>query len=268
LPSGLAWRCIAAGLRLTVNKASSLALLVCALAAAWALPSVLWNPVPERAQQPSSGAISPAVVAASAPRPAESVERPDHSQTVAQETTTVLLPSRGMREDVKASSQPYKDGESSRLVRDLQRELKRVGCYAHEIDGVWTPATRKAMQDFADRVNAALPVVRPDLPQLILLQSHPETVCRDACRVGGSADTRCLVSSAVAGESTKPAAAAAGPLLVWTKSYVTPASPEPDPAETDPLVEVMPRPESTPRPRRHTGRPSGGGSLFFGILGW
>lgn len=251
-----------------MNKVSSLALLVCALAGAWALTSVLWKPEPERAQKPSSGAISPVPVAASASRPTESVEPPEHSQTAAQETTTVLLPSRGMREDVKASSQPYKDSEPLRLVRDLQRELKRVGCYAHDIDGVWTPATRKAMQDFADRVNAALPVVRPDPPQLILLQSHPEVVCRDVCRVGGSADNRCLVSSLVTGESTKPAAATSAPLLVWTKSYVTPAAPEPDPAETVPLVEIMPRADTAPRPRRHTGRPSGGGSLLFGIFGW
>src|SRR5207244_1493690 len=32
------------------------------------------------------------------------------------------------------------------LGRELQRELARVGCYEGEINGTWTPATRKAMK--------------------------------------------------------------------------------------------------------------------------
>ena len=40
------------------------------------------------------------------------------------------------------------------LARQLQSELKRVGCYDGEISGVWSPRTRMAMKAFTDRVNA------------------------------------------------------------------------------------------------------------------
>src|SRR5690349_13734274 len=48
------------------------------------------------------------------------------------------------------------------LGRELQRELARVGCYEGERNGIWTPATRKAMKAFTDRVNATLPTEEPD----------------------------------------------------------------------------------------------------------
>src|SRR5438552_5226883 len=38
------------------------------------------------------------------------------------------------------------------LGRELQRELARVGCYEGELNGIWTPAARKAMKAFTDRV--------------------------------------------------------------------------------------------------------------------
>jgi len=250
-----------------VNKASSLALFVCALGVAAALTSASWKRGPEPAQQLGTD-DSPALATVSASNPAEKFELPAPSDAVSPELTAILLPSRSTREDTKAASQPSNDSEPARLVGDLQRELKRVGCYAHDIDGLWTSATRKAMRDFADRVNAVLPVVRPEPPQLVLLRSHPEVVCRETCRVGGGADDRCLVSSPAAVESKKTEATTAGPLLLWTKSYVTPASPEPDPVEVVAPVQVAPRQDTAPRSRRHAGRPSGGGSLFFGIFGW
>jgi hypothetical protein len=252
------------GPRVTVNKAKSLALLVGVLAAALAFTPVSWHPGPERAQQLNRGAVAPRVVAASAHRPAEGAEPPEYSQT-----TTILLPSRSIREDVKVSSQPYNGGEPPRLVRDLQRELKRVGCYPHEIDGEWTPGTRKAMKEFTDRVNAALLVERPDPAHLTLIQSHPEIVCRESCWVGESfADNRCLPSWHVASKSKKVEATTAVPQIIWTKSYVTPASPEPDDAEATPPPVVTPRADTAPRPRRPASRPSGGGSLLFGIFSW
>src|SRR4029453_5638857 len=134
-------------------------------------------------------------VEASVAKPVKGAEPPEASRPALPETTTILLPSRSIREEEKVSSQPYRDREPLRLVRDLQRELKRVGCYGYEIDGEWTPGTRRAMKDFTDRVNAALPTERPDPTQLVLLQRHPEIVCREKCRVGESlTDTRCLPS--------------------------------------------------------------------------
>jgi hypothetical protein len=248
-----------------VNKASSLALLAGALVAAAAFAPVSWSPEPAPLPQLVSDVIAPVVVEARLGKRAEAGEPAKDAQPALPEPTTILLPSRS-KEQVKASPKPY---EPLGLVRDLQRELKRIGCYPHEIDGAWTLATRRAMKDFTDRVNAALPVERPDPAQLVLLQRHPEIVCRENCRLGESfADTRCFASSPLASEK-KLATTTPGLQLIWTKSYVTPTAPEPDPAEAAPLAEAAPRVDpAPPRPRRHTSRPSGVGSLLFGIFSW
>src|SRR5262249_30583461 len=58
------------------------------------------------------------------------------------------------------------------LARELQKELKRVGCYEGELNGVWTPATRAAMKTFTDRINATLPVDEPDPILFTLVQGQ------------------------------------------------------------------------------------------------
>jgi peptidoglycan hydrolase-like protein with peptidoglycan-binding domain len=84
--------------------------------------------------------------------------------------------------------------EPGYLVRELQRELKRVGCYYQEIDGEWGQGTRRAMKDFLDRVNASLPLERPDPVLLTLITNQPKTVCGKACPAGEDLvkDNRCL----------------------------------------------------------------------------
>jgi hypothetical protein len=179
-----------------------------------------------------------------------------------------MLPSRPIREEAKAAPQSYQDREPLRLVRDLQGELKRLGCYSLDIDGEWTLATRRAMKEFTERVKSVLPIERPDPAHLLLLQSHAEPVCGDGCRAGeGNTDHRCLASSLLGAESRKSAAT---PLqFVFTKSYVTPSNPEPEAAEVAALPANPPRrAEAAPRPRRHSTRPSGVGSLLFGIFRW
>ena len=63
------------------------------------------------------------------------------------------------------------------LARQLQSELRRVGCYDGELSGVWTPRTRMAMKAFTDRVNASLPVDKPDQILLALVQNHQGVAC-------------------------------------------------------------------------------------------
>lgn len=77
-------------------------------------------------------------------------------------------------------------GDPVSLTRELQRELRRVGCYEGEINGSWTPASRRAMKTFTDRVNASLPMDRPDYILLRLVQSSPERVCAAGCPSGQS----------------------------------------------------------------------------------
>jgi hypothetical protein len=61
-----------------------------------------------------------------------------------------------------SSSRPADDDARRELVRDLQRELKRVGCFEGEATGSWGPSTKRAMTAFTERVNATL-VIAPKL---------------------------------------------------------------------------------------------------------
>jgi hypothetical protein len=96
------------------------------------------------------------------------------------------------------------------LTRALQRELRRTGCYEGEISGFWTPSSRRAMQLFTERVNARLPVDKPDAILLSLAQSHPERVCSKDCPAGQAfaADGRCVPDALIA-HAANPVASAA-----------------------------------------------------------
>jgi hypothetical protein len=72
------------------------------------------------------------------------------------------------------------------IGRKLQKELKRVGCYAGELNGVWTRSTRHAMNTFVDRVNAKLSTDQPDSILLALVQGYPSKVCDLPCPSGQS----------------------------------------------------------------------------------
>jgi hypothetical protein len=86
------------------------------------------------------------------------------------------------------------------LAYRLQRELARVGCYEGEFSGIWTPAARKAMKAFVERVNAALPTDEPDYILLTLVQGARDKVCGASCPADQSlADGRCIPNAVLAG---------------------------------------------------------------------
>jgi hypothetical protein len=86
------------------------------------------------------------------------------------------------------------------LVRELQRGLKRVGCYEGEVSGVWTQQSRGAMRAFTGRINAALPVDEPDGVLLALVQGHKDKACAMPCPPGEgvATDGRCLPNALLA----------------------------------------------------------------------
>jgi len=92
------------------------------------------------------------------------------------------------------------------LARELQKELRRVGCYEGELNGVWTPATRRAMKSFTDRVNATLPVDEPDAVLFAMVQGQQDRVCGKPCPAdqGLSEDGRCLPTAILAKAASKP----------------------------------------------------------------
>jgi putative peptidoglycan binding protein len=97
------------------------------------------------------------------------------------------------------------------LTRELQKELKRVGCYEGELNGAWTPATRRAMKAFTDRVNATLPVEKPDAILFALVQAHQDKACGEPCPSGQglNEDGRCLPNAILAKAAKKGASHAA-----------------------------------------------------------
>ena len=72
-------------------------------------------------------------------------------------------------------------GEAQRaLARNIQRELKRVGCYKGEVSGEWSADTRAAMKSFNDTVRVQFPVNAPDYILLTLLQGQTTRACGGA----------------------------------------------------------------------------------------
>jgi hypothetical protein len=112
--------------------------------------------------------------------------------------------------------------DSVALVREIQRELQRVGCYTRGINGIWTTSSRMAAQTFTEQMNARLPIDTPDAALLSLLQSQQQPVCGSSCPPGQSNDgaNRCVPvtlgvstssSSNLAGTPDKPPPPAAAP---------------------------------------------------------
>ena len=119
--------------------------------------------------------------------------------------SAVVTADPGARNGKLTSSKPADAETRTFLARDLQQELKRVGCYGGDITGTWTPSTKRAMEAFMDRVNATLPVEEPDYILLTLVQGHTTVACGAGCRSGEvlSAGGRCLPQAVVAQATRK-----------------------------------------------------------------
>ncbi len=112
------------------------------------------------------------------------------------------------------------------LTRNLQKELKRVGCYEGEINGSWSPASRRAMKAFTDRVNATLPIEEPDYILLTLVQGHSAEACGVGCPADQmlAKDGRCQPRAIVAQAANKSAKRNAPPKVAAVKPEVRSAT--------------------------------------------
>lgn len=63
------------------------------------------------------------------------------------------------------------------LARDIQRELRRMGCYRGDIDGTWGPQSRQAMGAFTAALKLRIPFEAPDEMMLRLVQGQTQRVC-------------------------------------------------------------------------------------------
>ena len=132
------------------------------------------------------------------------------------------------------------------LVRELQRGLKRVGCYEGEVSGVWTQQSRSAMRAFTGRINAALPVDEPDGVLLALVQGHKDKACGMPCPPGEglAAEGRCLPNALLA-HAKKPTAPQASAIAAIERpqSPTTPAVTGRTSTTTVASPEAIPPPE-------------------------
>jgi hypothetical protein len=194
----------------TMFKAFAL-LLVCAGAAAFVMAQVMPFPIeidwtaPER--QLSDTVMRPAAAGRSKPVVASDTRQAstplDPARTALPEVATRFYRSSEPGARTPAAPSPIAAslaGDRVALARELQRELKRVGCYDGEVNGAWTPATRRAMQAFTERVNAALPSDGPDVVLLALVRDQQDKACGVACPAGQAlaADGRCLPAAVLA----------------------------------------------------------------------
>ena len=103
------------------------------------------------------------------------------------------------------SARPADDTHRIELIRNLQRELKRVGCYQGEVDGDWGSGSRRAMSTFTERVNASLPFDEPDYILLTMVQGHAAQACGKTCPAGQSISDGKCVPAAVVAQATRRA---------------------------------------------------------------
>jgi peptidoglycan hydrolase-like protein with peptidoglycan-binding domain len=138
-------------------------------------------------------------------------------------------------------------GDRGSVTRQLQSELKRVGCYDGEVNGVWTTSSRLAMKSFTDLVNAKLPIEKPDPILLALVQGHQERVCA-VSRAADKVPDKPEAAETKPGRTTNPpsaglpAVAAAAPKLISPPTEaVRPAAP-PRAAQKPPASKDDPQP--------------------------
>lgn len=157
-----------------------------------------------RAVEPAPAVITPAVTV---PQPVTSTTNAasDVITYSVPSASVVALPSATAPQrpsDVASPAPAPRMTEVARyeLVRSLQRELKRVGCYWGEVDGDWGTGSRRAIATFTDRVNATLPTDQPDFILLALVQGHQGNICGKGCPSGQALSDggRCVPTAVLA----------------------------------------------------------------------
>src|SRR5262245_31237699 len=146
------------------------------------------------ARAPEPTAIAPDAAAAVKRRPSPSAAKTDPPEAM---PTGKLPPRIPVALRSPSSSAPP---DTFTLTREIQLQLKRVGCYDGTIDGVWSPTVIRSMKAFADHVNALLPVEHPDIILLALVENHRDSACGMSCPAGQARaeDGRCLPQALMA----------------------------------------------------------------------
>ena len=172
----------------------------------------------------------PKVTAAAKPRsqpaPRETATVVVHEVTVSPWRTSVVpAPGFAGQSGTMTSAKPRDPGSRYELALQIQRELKRVGCYDGRLDGSWGVGSKRALGAFMERVNSTLPTTEPDYILLSLISSHDKEICGAQCPAGQSltGDGRCVPSAIIAQATTKGPSPIATRQTAWV-AEVTPSA--------------------------------------------
>jgi uncharacterized caspase-like protein len=156
------------------------------------------------------GEPAPAASSPSAPTagPAPSVP-PVAAPSAPQEAPTTLT-------RLAPVNEPGPESSALRIevVRDLQRELLRVGCGSEEMepDGLWNRAWRNAVRRFNSNAHAKLDPEHPSAEAVASVQNQEGRVCPLTCGRGKEwRDGRCVAISSPAPKAAAPAPKSAAP---------------------------------------------------------
>lgn len=186
--------------------------------------------------QPAEIASAPISAAPSAPAPsAVAPVAVPAAQPAVTSWPVVVSVDAGSISGQKRAAKPGDDAARRELVRSLQTEMRRVGCYEGELSGQWTPGTKRALGAFVARLNASLPVEEPDYILLALARSQTASVCGKGCPAdqGLADDGRCVPKAILAQQAARKGKPAERPAVV--------AAPRTSPAVAEaPSVVVQP----------------------------
>jgi peptidoglycan hydrolase-like protein with peptidoglycan-binding domain len=103
------------------------------------------------------------------------VER--EKQSAASPSTSPSLTVAALPEKNAADARASAATDRASLALDMQKELKRVGCYSGDIDGKWGEGTRKAIRLFAEHAKVAVPSGEPTQVALDALMARKDRAC-------------------------------------------------------------------------------------------
>ena len=75
------------------------------------------------------------------------------------------------------------------LVTDIQKQLKRIGCYNSSVDGKWGDGSRAALEKFASATNTELDAEEPTEEALAALDASKPGACAQAASSGSDRKT-------------------------------------------------------------------------------
>ena len=141
-------------------------------------------PHPPEQPMPAQAASAPAPAPAQ-PVPAVAAPPPAPDQQKPLKTVSLTPPAQ------QAAAAP-----STELKRDLQRELKRLGCYSGAVDGDWGARSKEALKDFIARAKQASLSIEPDEAALSAVKAQVGRVCPVQCgRNESKVGDRCVAKA-------------------------------------------------------------------------